>query len=151
MPEIKGYNPHENYSTDIKTGVYLACVVEADTVQTKGGEAQTLVFQILEGEYKGKNVRKQYYCTEHPTSDMAKTIACAAIKSFNKAAGCPESTNTDDLLNKPFMIRVVVKPQRDNPEYNDESVSVASEKAIAEHNDNKPLGSALDDLDDEPF
>ena len=94
----------------IPTGDYLSAIVDSDMKPTKkeDGEYLELVWQVLEGEYKGRKVWGRFNLKS--TSEKAVEIANRQFASIREATGVTNPRDSQELHNKPHVIRVEFIP-----------------------------------------
>jgi hypothetical protein len=100
----------EDYKPDeyqqIPAGDYLAVIEEEECKDNASGTGELLIFtfQITEGEFKGRKIRKSLNIRH--TNPKAETIARQQLSSIQMACGKPLLRNTLELQGIPLIIRV---------------------------------------------
>lgn len=107
------YNPEAEASQDfspIPTGEYQALIVESDMKPTKKNDGQflELVHEITEGDFKGRKVWANLNL-DNPSA-KAVEIANRQMASIREATGVANPRDSQDLHNKPMLIRVEFIP-----------------------------------------
>ncbi len=120
MADLSGFNANEVEPSKefdvIPSGKYLAVITESEMKTTKNGNGQylELVFQIVEGEYKGRNQWARLNLDNpNPT---AVRIAKGELSSICRAVGVMIPKESSELHNKPLTITVKQKVRTDNKE-----------------------------------
>ena len=100
----------------IPAGKYLAIIAESEMKSTKSGTGVYLefTFQIIEGEYKGRNHWARLNL-ENP-SKKAVEIARAELSSICRAAGVMQPKDSVELHDLPLVISVRYKKREDTGE-----------------------------------
>jgi len=97
----------------IPAGKYTACIVASDATATKKGDGHYLEVEldILEGDYKGRKLWDRLNLAN--PSARAVEIARATLSSICRAVGVMQPKDSGELHNKPLVIRVKAKKQKD--------------------------------------
>ena len=110
--DTEGFKP-------VPAGWYPAMVVKSEMKTTKaGGEMLVLQWDILEGQYKGRKI----FCNLNLKNDnkQAEEIAHRELASICKCIGIIHPRGSEELHNKPMMIKLAVRPETDQfPASND--------------------------------
>lgn len=114
MANLTGaYDPNAEAQKEfgtIPTGDYLARIVESDMKPTSGntGHYLELVEEIMEGEYKGRKLWVRLNL-DNP-NDKTVEIANRQFASVREATGVANPRDSQELHNKPHIIRVEFYP-----------------------------------------
>ena len=96
---------------------------------SKGGEKLTLEGEVLEGQYKGR----KYWELLNLVNDNKQTeqIAHRTLASICKCIGIIHPRGHEELLRKPLMAKITIKPESDNypPKNEAKSYAPISDKA----------------------
>jgi hypothetical protein len=94
----------------IPTGEYLAVIVDSDMKPTKkeDGEYLELTYQVQEGEFKGRKVWARLNLKS--SNAQAAEIANRQFRSVREATGVMNPRDSQELHNKPHVIRVEFIP-----------------------------------------
>lgn len=116
------YNQEEYKPDDyqqIPAGDYLAVIEDEECKDNSSGtgEILTLFFQITEGEFKGRKIRKGFNIRHN--NPKAETIARSQLRSVQLACGKPIIRNTLELQGIPLIIRVGMNKEKTYPEVKD--------------------------------
>jgi hypothetical protein len=109
-------NVKENDFEVIPPGEYPAILIESEQKPTKDrkGQGLNLKFQILSGQYMNRTVKA--WLNTHNNSETAQKIGRSELKSLCIAVNVPDPKLSEELHNKPLMIKVAVgKDQNNNP------------------------------------
>jgi hypothetical protein len=110
--DTEGFKP-------VPAGWYPAMVVKSEMKTTKaGGEMLVLQWDILEGQYKGRKI----FCNLNLKNDnkQAEEIAHRELASICKCIGIIHPRGSEELHNKPMMIKLAVRPETEQfPASND--------------------------------
>lgn len=109
-------NAKENDFEVIPAGEYPAIVTESQMKPTKDGtgERLNLKFQILNGQYQNRTLYEGLNVKNK--SEAAQKIGRGQLKSLCIAVNVPDPKTSEELHNKPLVIKVVVgKDQNGNP------------------------------------
>ena len=99
---------------------YLAVITGSEMKQTKAGDGQylELTFQVIEGEYKGRNLWARLNLDNPNTT--AVQIARAELSAICRAVGVMTPKDSHDLHDLPLVISVKLKKREDNGEMTNE-------------------------------
>lgn len=134
MPSINfdanNVDPNQAFEP-VPNGDYRAHIVETDIKDTKdgGGKYAQLVWEILDGEYKGRKVWDRLNIVNR--NETAQNIAQRSLSAICHATGVLQLHDTNQLLHKPVMIRVVVKQDKGYDPRNDVKKYTAVDGAAA--------------------
>ncbi len=97
--------PSTGFDT-LPAGTFTALVSEANMKTTKAGTGTYIeaVFQVIEGEYKGRKVWDRLTFTN--PSAKATEIGRAQLSALCRAIGCMSIQDTAELCNRPCLITV---------------------------------------------
>ena len=150
MGNLSGFNaaevaPETGRRTVIPTGDYRAMIVDSDVKPTKtGGEMIVLTVQVLDGQYAGEQITDRLNIVN--ANPKAVAIAQGRLSAICHAVGVLTPNDTVELHNKPFSIRVEVKPDSfvgDNGEtVNIERSEIKAYKAEGAGNVQQPTAPA---------
>ena len=100
----------------IPAGKYLAVITESEMKPTKNGNGSYLefVFEVIEGEYKGRNLWARLNL-DNPNA-LAVKIARAELSALCHAVGVMQPKDSIELHNLPLMITVKCKKREDTGE-----------------------------------
>lgn len=121
--DLRGFNADEHEEmmdfSPVPPGDYVVILIEDEKKMTKAGTGHylNLRFEILEGEYKGRNLF--VILNLWNPSEEAVQIARRELATICKAVGVPRPENTAQLHNIPMV--AVVKTEK-NPGYADKNV-----------------------------
>ncbi|KAF1045647.1 DUF669 domain-containing protein [Xylophilus sp.] len=107
------YDPNAEAQAEfsaIPTGEYLSVIVDSDMKPTKSGDGEflELTYQVSEGEYKGRKVWARLNL-KTPNA-QAQEIANRQFASIREATGVANPRDSQELHNKPHIIRVEFIP-----------------------------------------
>jgi len=99
---------------------YLAVITGSEMKPTKNGAGKylELVFQVIEGEYKGRNLWARLNL-ENPNA-MTVKIARGELSAVCRAVGVMQPRDSVELHNLPLVITVKCKKRTDNGEITNE-------------------------------
>jgi len=104
----------------IPAGKYLAIITDSEMKPTKAGTGSYLemVFQVIEGEHKGRNLWARLNL-DNP-NDVAVNIAKSELSSICRAVGVMAPKDSMELHNIPLTITVRLRKRQDNGEMSNE-------------------------------
>jgi len=120
MANLNGFNANEvDPAADfeaIPAGKYLAVITESEMKPTKSGNGSYLefVFEIIEGEHKGRNLWARLNL-DNP-NQLAVQIARGELSAICRAVGVMQPKDSIELHNVPLTIRVKLKKREDTGE-----------------------------------
>ena len=124
MANLQGFNaqevePFEGFEA-LPEGKYLVAIVESEMEPTKAGDGVylKLIFEVLEGEYKGRKVWDRLNL-DNP-SEEAVRIAKAKLSAICRAVGVMTPKDSCELHNLPLHISVKCKKRDDNDDMTNE-------------------------------
>lgn len=99
---------------------YLAVITASEMKPTKNGAGKylELTFQVIEGQYKGRNVWARLNL-ENPNA-MTVKIARGELSAVCRAVGVMQPSDSVELHNLPLVITVKCKKRADNGEITNE-------------------------------
>ena len=106
----------ENDFDVLPAGEYPAILIESEQKPTKDGTGKrlNLKFQILNGRYQNRTLFDGI--NTHNKSEPAQKIGRSQLKALCVAVNVPDPKVSEELHNKPLVIKVVVgKDQNGNP------------------------------------
>jgi hypothetical protein len=100
----------------IPAGKYLAAIIESEKKRTKAGTGKylELIFQILDGLYKGRLIWARLNL-DNPNA-QAVQIAKAELSAICRAVGVMSPKDSVELHNLPLAIHVRCKKRKDSDE-----------------------------------
>jgi len=115
----------------IPAGRYLAVITESEMKPTKDGAGSYLefVFQIIEGEYKGRLLWARLNL-DNP-NPLAVKIAQAELSALCRAVGVMQPKDSIELHNLPLMVKVTCKKREDTGEIVNEVKGYAKKEPVA--------------------
>ena len=115
----------------IPAGKYLAAIIESPMKPTKSGKGQylELTFQILEGEFKGRQVWARLNL-DNPNAQTVK-IARGDLSAICRAVGVMAPNDSTELHNLPLVITVRCKKRQDTGEITNEVRGFAKREAAS--------------------
>jgi hypothetical protein len=113
----------------IPAGKYLAAITDSEMKPTKSGNGSylELQFQVLDGEYKGRNLWARLNL-DNPNATAVK-IARSDLSAICHAVGVMQPRDSVDLHNLPLVIKVARKKRDDNGEIVNEIKGYAKKEA----------------------
>ncbi len=115
----------------IPAGKYVAVITGSEMKPTKSGNGSflELTFQVMEGEYKGRNLWARLNLDNpNPT---AVQIARGELSSICRAVGVMAPSDSVELHNLPLVISVKQKKREDNDEIANEVKGYAKKEGAA--------------------
>ena len=135
MANLQGFDARTvEPSTDfeaIPAGKYVAIIADSEMKQTKAGTGSylELTFQIVEGEYKGRNLWARLNL-DNPNA-VAVKIAQGELSAICRAIGVMAPNDSCELHNLPLVITVKCKKREDTGEITNEVKGYAKKEATA--------------------
>ncbi len=119
MANLNGFDANEVEPNDfepVPADKYKAIITESEEKETKAGDGHylQLVFQIIEGEYKGRLLWARLNLDNR--NPKAVEIARAQLSAICRAVGVMSPADSVELHNLPLMIRVVCRKRDDTGE-----------------------------------
>jgi len=113
----------------IPAGKYLAVITGSEMKQTKAGDGSylDLVFQIIEGQYKGRNLWARLNLNN--PNETAVKIARGELSAICRAVGVMTPKDSCELHNLPLLLTVKLKKREDTGELQNEVSSYAKKEA----------------------
>jgi hypothetical protein len=104
----------------IPAGKYLAMIVESGMEPNKAnnGSFLKLIFQVLEGEFKGRQVWARLNLNN--PNELAMKIANAELSAICRAVNVMTPQDSVELHNLPMLIKVSCKKRKDSDEITNE-------------------------------
>ncbi len=128
------YNHDEDYGTygspdPVPAGEYKCMMVESEMRETRSGSGEYLrcVFEIVEGDYKGRKLFSNLNLVNE--NAVAVRIANAELKAICAACGGLRPQNSEELHNIPLILRVIQKKREDTGDMQNE---VKGYKSVAD-------------------
>jgi hypothetical protein len=117
MPSLQGFDANTVEPTvapePIPAGKYLAMIIESAMKPNKAGTGQylELTFQILEGDFKGRQLWARLNLIN--PSETAMKIAQGELSAICRAVGVMTPGDSVELHNLPLLIKVRCKKRKD--------------------------------------
>ena len=133
MANLHGFNAHDvDPAADfeaIPAGKYLAVITESEMKPTKSGNGSYLeiVFQVLEGEYKGRLLWSRLNL-DNP-NELAVQIARGELSAICRAVGVMQPKDSIELHNLPLLVSVKCKRREDSGDVVNEIRGYAKKEA----------------------
>lgn len=104
----------------IPAGNYLAVITASEWKTTKNADGRylKLTFQLLEGQFKGRNLWVNLNLENK--SEQAVNIAKANLSAICRAVGVPHPKDSQELHTLPMVLKVKQKIREDNGELSNE-------------------------------
>ena len=104
----------------VPAGRYTAVITESEMKSTKRGDGSFLemTFQIIEGEYRGRNVWARLNLDN--SNPLAVKIARSELSAICRATGVMQPKDSCELHSLPLVIRVKCKKREDTGEVTNE-------------------------------
>ena len=124
MANLGNFNAHEvDPATDfeaIPAGKYLAVITQSEMKPTKSGNGSylELVFQVIEGEYKGR-LLWSHLNLDNP-NELTVQIARSELSAICRAVGVMQPKDSVELHNLPLLVSVKCKRREDTGEITNE-------------------------------
>lgn len=115
--ELTGFNANEvepNASREpIPAGWYKAVITESEEKPTKAqtGSYLQMTLEIIDGDHAGRKAFERLNLNN--PNQQAVEIAQRTLSGICRAVGIMTPRNSQDLHDKPLMVKVKVKPARD--------------------------------------
>jgi hypothetical protein len=105
-----------NHFDPVPAGTYRAMAIASENKPTRAGTGHYLeiMWEIIEGEYQGRRLWSRLNL-DHPNEETVK-FALRELSSICRALGVLRPRDSTELHNKPLLLRVAVKPRKDNGE-----------------------------------
>jgi len=135
MTNLQGFDANEVEPMDefepIPAGKYPAVITESEMKPTKSGTGSylELVFQIIEGEYKGRLLWSRLNL-DNP-NDLAVKIAQGELSAICRAVGVMQPKDSIELHNLPLIVSVKCKKREDTGEIVNEIKGYAKKETAA--------------------
>jgi len=133
MANLNGFNANNvDPATDFEplpVGKYLAVISESEMKPTKSGTGSylELVFQVIEGEFKGRNLWARLNL-DNP-NELTVQIARAELSTICRAVGVMQPKDSCELHNLPLFITVKCKRRDDTGDIVNEIKGYAKKEA----------------------
>jgi hypothetical protein len=135
MSNLNGFNannvePAADFEP-IPAGKYTAVITQSEMKSTKSGNGSflELTFQVIEGEFKGRNLWARLNL-DNP-NEIAVKIARAELSALCRAVGVLEPKDSVELHNLPLVISVKQKAREDTGEITNEVKGFAKREAAS--------------------
>ena len=135
MADLNGFNANEVEPVadfePIPAGKYLAVITASEMKPTKSGTGSylELVFQIIEGQYKNRNLWARLNL-DNPNA-VAVQIARGELSAICRAVGVMTPKDSFELHDLPLVITVKCKKREDTGEIVNEVKGYARREAVA--------------------
>jgi len=135
MTSLRGFDANQVEPSTafepIPAGKYLAAITESKMKPTKSGNGEylELTFQILEGEYKGRQLWARLNLNN--PSEQAVKIARGELSAICRAVGVMQPNDSVELHNLPLVITVRCKKRQDTGEITNEVKGYAKREAAS--------------------
>ena len=108
-------NPNSSFEP-VPAGKYVAAIVDSTTKPTKNGAGEylELVFEVLEGPYKGRRVWERL--TLKHVNDTTVRNARGNLSAICRAVGVMTPADSSELHDLPLSITVALRKRDDNGE-----------------------------------
>jgi hypothetical protein len=115
----------------LPAGKYLAVITDSEMKPTKSGNGNflELAFQVIEGEYKGRNLWTRLNL-DNPNETAVK-IARGELSALCRAVGVLQPKDSCELHNLPLLVTVKCKKREDTGEMTNEDKGYAKKEAAA--------------------
>ena len=125
----------------LPAGTYPAVALSSEMRVTKaGGEMASFKMQITDGQHSGRVLFARFNVVN--ASAKAQEIGRGQLSAFCRAAGVEQLTDTDDLVGKPVMIKVKVRPEQNGyPAQNEIDGFAAQSAAGVAHATHQPTSA----------
>ncbi|WP_163834762.1 DUF669 domain-containing protein [Spartinivicinus ruber] len=112
------YDPNAGFEV-LPAGDYIAMLVEADIKANSKGTGQFIncKWLITEGEFANRNIFDAVNITHQNT--MAEKLGRQRLSAIAHAIGIPDAQDTDQLLQKPCVLNLGIKNDK---EYGDKNI-----------------------------
>jgi hypothetical protein len=133
MTKLHGFNANEVDPMDtfdpIPAGKYMAVITESEMKPTKSGNGSYLefVFQIIEGEFKGRLLWSRLNL-DNP-NELTVKIAQGELSAICRAVGVMQPKDSVELHNIPLLVTVKCKKREDTGEIMNEVKGYAKKEA----------------------
>lgn len=123
--------PMGDYSP-IPAGDYLAVITDSEEKPTKDftGSYVQMTFEVIEGQHKGRKIFNRLNLQNK--NPVAVDIARRELSSICHAAGVLSPRDSNELHNKPMLIKVAVKPAQGDYSASNEIKAYKSQGAVSE-------------------
>jgi len=144
MPSLRGFDASQVEPSTafdpIPAGKYLAAIIDSKFKPTKSGKGEylELTFQVLEGEFKGRQLWARLNL-KNPNAQTVR-IARAELSAICRAVDVITPNDTTDLHNLPLVVTVRCKKRQDTGEITNELRGFAKREAAS----GKPQQAATD-------
>lgn len=135
MANLNGFNaaqvePSQDFEP-IPAGKYLAVITETEMKPTKNGSGQylQLVFQILDGPFKGRFVWARLNL-QNPNPTTVQ-IARQELSAICRAVGVMQPNDSVELHGVPLVVHVNTKKRKDTGELTNEIKGYSKREALA--------------------
>ena len=143
LNEYVGEN--RDYSPIPKGDYELKCT-DAEVKSTKsGGEMIAATFEVTKGNYAGRKVWNNFNI--HNSSETAQRIGREQVSAWARAAGKPNATSFDELLERRFMALIDIEKGKDGYADKNKIVGYMNESAAPAKSAPKQL--SIEDMEDD--
>ena len=115
----------------LPAGKYPAMITDSELKDTKArnGQYLQLTFQVLDGEYRGRFLWARLNL-DNPNATAVK-IARAELSAICRAVGVLQPRDSQELHNRPLVVKVKCKKQKESDEITNELCGYESPAAAA--------------------
>jgi len=105
------YEPMGSFEP-LPVGEYTVVIESSEKkpASTGKGEYLQLVYNVVDGEYQGRKLFDRLNIVNE--SEQAQTIARRALSSICRAIGIMNPKNSEELHDKPFVVKVGIRPAK---------------------------------------
>lgn len=114
---LRGFNAAEHNPLDslepVPAGWYTVMITDSEMRPTKSGDGEylQLALQVVEGEFQGRRIWDRLNLNN--SNQTAVDIAQRALASICRAVGVLTPSDSTELHDRPFEIKVTVRPPKD--------------------------------------
>jgi len=96
----------------LPVGEYIVVISSSEMKDASTGRGQylQLVYDVIEGDYKGRKLFDRLNLVNEST--QAQEIAQRALSSICRAVGVMHPQQSEELHDKPFVVKVVIRPAK---------------------------------------
>ena len=98
----------------IPVGEYLVIISASEIKETQSGDGKylQLVYDVVDGEYHGRKLFDRLNLINK--NETAQKIAQQALSAICRAVGVMSPKDTNELHDKPFIVKVGIRPATEN-------------------------------------